>query len=291
MLVRFLSFIVCRLPLEKALAFARAIAWVWFWVVPVRKGVAMVNVRKALGDDAPAGRIVQGCMKTLTMFVVESLRLPRLTRAKADEIVEVRGQEILDAALAQGRGVVVITAHMGNFDLLGCVHALRGIKANIVYKNIGWRSAHAFFFAARRKAGVTVIAPKGSERQILRALRSNEAVGFVIDQHMPKHRGIVCTFFGRYVSTTPAPALFALKTGALVVPALIRRVGDSGHHVSQIYPPIVMEQPHADRAANLRHNTQRMNDWLEAEVRKTPEQWLWLHKRWKVDDNPHGWDL
>jgi KDO2-lipid IV(A) lauroyltransferase len=289
--VRVLSWLARRLPLETALRLARGVAWLWFWVVPVRKSVAMVNVRRALGEGHDPGHIVLGCMKTLTMFAVEALRLPGLTRAKADELVEVRGQEILDNALAAGKGVIVVTAHMGNFDLLGCVHALRGQPANIVYKNIGWRAAHDFFFQARRNAGVTVIPPKGSERQILRALRSNQIVGFVIDQHMPKHRGIVCTFFGRYASTTPAPALFALKTGAVVVPALIRRVGNSGHHVSEFYPPMVMDEPHADRTANLRHNMQKMNDWLEAEVRKTPEQWLWLHKRWKVDENPAGWDL
>lgn len=291
MLVRGLSWLFRRMPLEAGLRFARAVAWLWFWVVPIRKSVAMTNVRKALGEGVEPGRVVHGAMKTLTMFGVESLRLPDLTRAKADVLVEVRNQQILDEALAQGRGVIVVTAHMGNFDLLGCVHALRGVRANIVYKAIGWKAAHAFFFAARRRAGVTVIPPKGSERQILRALRTNEVVAFVIDQHMPKHRAIVCTFFGRYASTTPAPALFALKTGAVVVPALIRRVGDSGRHVSTFYPPIVMEEPHADRTANLRHNMQRMNDWLEGEVRKTPEQWLWLHKRWKVDDNPSGWDL
>lgn len=290
-LVRALSWIFLRLPLEAGLRVARAVAWLWFWVIPVRKNVGMVNVRRALGEDVDPGRIVHGCMKTLTMFGIESLRLPALTRATADQLVEVRGQEHLDSALASGKGVIVVTAHMGNFDLLGCVHALRGIPANIVYKNIGWQAAHTFFFAARRKAGITVIPPKGSERQILRALRGNEVVAFVIDQHMPKHRGIVCTFFGRYASTTPAPALFALKTGAVVVPALIRRVGDSGQHVSELYPPIVMDEPHADRTANLRHNMQKMNDWLEAEVRKTPEQWLWLHKRWKVNDNPAGWDL
>ena len=129
------------------------------------------------------------------------------------------------------------------------------------------------------------------ERQILRALRSNQVVAFVIDQHMPKHRGVACRFFGRYASTTPAPALFAMKTGAVVVPALIHRVGNSGRHVSQIFPPIVMEEPHADRTENLKHNMQRLNDWLEAEVRKTPGQWLWLHKRWKIENNLAEWGL
>ncbi len=279
------------LPLSWGLAYARLMAWVWYWLIPIRRGVALENVREALGKDAPAGRIVRGAFANLTMFAVEALRLPDLNRARVDQLVEVRGQEILDQALASGRGCIVVTAHMGNFDLLGCAHAIRGVPVNVVYKDIHWREAHDFFFAARRKAGVTVIPPKGSERQILRALRANQVVAFVIDQHMPKHRGVACRFFGRYASTTPAPALFAMKTGAVVVPALIHRVGNSGHHVSQIFPPIAMEEPHADRAENLKHNMQRLNDWLEAEVRKRPEQWLWLHKRWKIEQNLGEWGL
>lgn len=278
-------------PLAWALAYARLVAWVWYWLVPIRRGVARDNVRRALGDAAPRGRIVRGCFANLTMFAVEALRLPDLTRERVDQLIEIRGQEILDAALAQGRGVIVVSAHMGNFDYLGCIHALRGVPANVVYKDIHWRQAHDFFFAERRRTGVNVIPPKGSERQILRALRQNQVVAFVIDQHMPRHRGVACTFFGRYASTTPAPALFAMKTGAVVVPALIRRVGNSGRHVSEFYPPMVMEEPHADRAANLTHNMQRLNDWLEAEVRKTPEQWLWLHKRWKIEQNLAEWGL
>lgn len=278
-------------PLSWALAYARLVAWVWYWLIPIRRRVSLENVRKAMGPDAPAGQIVRAAFANLTMFAVEALRLPDLDRARVDELVEVRGQEILDAALASGRGCIVVTAHMGNFDLLGCAHAIRGMPVNVVYKDIHWRQAHDFFFAARRKAGVTVIPPKGSERQILRALRSNQVVAFVIDQHMPKHRGVACRFFGRYASTTPAPALFAMKTGAVVIPALIHRVGNSGRHVSQIFPPIAMEEPHADRADNLKHNMQRLNDWLEAEVRKTPGQWLWLHKRWKIEQNLAEWGL
>jgi KDO2-lipid IV(A) lauroyltransferase len=278
-------------PLAWALAFARVMAWVWYWMVPIRKRVALENVRRALGDAAPRHAIVRGCFANLTMFAAEALRLPDLTRELVEALVEVQGQEHLDAALALGRGAVVISAHMGNFDLLGCAEALRGQPVNVVYKDIRWKQAHNFFFAARRRCGVTVIPPKGSERQILRALRANQVVAFVIDQHMPKHRGVACRFFGRYASTTPAPALFALKTGAVVVPALIRRVGYSGRHVTQIFPPIAMEEPHAERADNLRHNMQRLNDWLEAEVQKTPEQWLWLHKRWKIEQNLAEWGL
>jgi KDO2-lipid IV(A) lauroyltransferase len=279
------------IPLPLALAYARAVAWVWYWLVPIRKSVALENVRRALGDEAPRHTIVRRCFANLTMFAAEALRLPALTREDVERRVEVRGQAFLDAALAAGRGVIVVSAHVGNFDLLGCAHALRGVPANVVYKDIRWKPAHDFFFAARRRCGVTVIPPKGSERQILRALRANQVVAFVIDQHMPKHRGVACTFFGRYASTTPAPALFALKTGAVVIPALIRRVGNSGQHVSEFFPPMNMEEPHADRAENLKHNMQRMNDWLEAEIRKTPEQWLWLHKRWKIEQNLAEWGL
>lgn len=292
-MVRALARLVCALSPRAAARLARLFAWLWYTAVPIRKRVSLANVARVFPDASRAQRraIVRRSFENLCLFAVESLRLPLLTPELSASLVERRGFEHLERALARGKGVVVVTAHLGNFDLLGASQAIRGIPVHALYKPIAWRSAHEFFFGVREACGVKIIAPKGSERAILKALRAGEAVAFVIDQHMPKQRGIVTTFFGQLVSTTPAPALFALKTDATLLPATIRRAEDGIHHVVTIDPPLALERPFGESSADIRHNTERLNRWLEQKILENPGQWLWAHRRWKVQDHPEGWEI
>ncbi len=137
----------------------------------------------------------------------------------------------------------------------------------------------------------TSIAPQRSKDDIRAVLKRGEIVVFIIDQYMVSYRGIVCEFFGQLASTTPAPTRFALETGAPIVPLWTYRKGRSGAHVLCIEPELVLETPYEDRDANLRHNTERLNRLVESWIRQQPEQWLWLHRRWKVQDNPEGWSI
>jgi len=108
---------------------------------------------------------------------------------------------------------------------------------------------------------------------------------------MARHRAIVCEFFGGLAATSPAPARFALETGATIIACHIERADDAGHHILKIEPPFVLETPYQDFDANVRHNTERLNRMIEGWIRAVPEQWLWLHRRWKVDDDPTGWEI
>lgn len=268
--------------------------WLWFYVLPVRRGVALRNIERALGDELDTRRrrtIIKRCLQHQALFGVESLRFPLMNEEQSKLRVARRGYEHMQAAIDRGKGVVAVTAHVGNFDLLGVSQAYRGMPLAIIYKDIHWKPGHDFFFGQRRAAGILPILPKGSEREIIRALRKGMVVAFVIDQHMPAHRGMATEFFGMLASTTPAPVLFAQRTGATLLTSHIHREGLSPNHVWEIDPPMTIEEPHDDRKANLRHNTERLNRWLEGVVRRHPEQWLWLHKRWKLEDDPTGFEL
>lgn len=292
--LRLLSKLFCLLPERAALAFGRAVGWLWFHVFPVRRRVALRNIERAMGDELerPEQRaVIRRCLQNQALFGVEALRFPLLDREESERLVERRGYEHMQAAIERGKGVVAVTAHVGNFDLLGVSQALRGLPLAIIYKDIHWKAGHKFFFGQRRAAGILPILPKRSEREILKALRKGMVVAFVIDQHMPPHRGMATEFFGMLASTTPAPVLFALRTGATLVTSHIHREGLSGKHVWEIDAQTPLEEPFEDRKANLRHNTDKLNRWLEGVVRRYPEQWLWLHKRWKVEDNPEGFEL
>ncbi len=293
-MILFLSRLLSRLSLAHALRFGRFVGWLWFWLVPVRLGVARRNIARVFGATLSCRerrRLLRRSLDHLGMYGVECLRLPELTRERLHELVRCEGLEHIEAALAGGRGAVCVTAHMGSFDLLACGSALLGVPLNVVFKDISWKPAQDFWRAIRESSGIKVIAPRKSKDEIVAALARNEVVAFAVDQHMARHRAIVCEFFGGLAATTPAPARFALQTGAALFTGHIERATKPGHHVLLVDPPFALEEPYGDLEANIRHNTERLNRVVEGWVRKAPEQWLWLHRRWKVDDNPEGWAI
>lgn len=281
------------LPLAWALAVGRACGWLWYWVLPVRLGVARKNLRRVFGaskTSAELRRILRRNVEHWAMYGVEALRLPYLDDARARELVRREGVEHLTAAQARGKGCVAVTAHMGSFDLLACSSAFLGVPVSVVFKDIAWRPARDFLFAVRERTGLRVIPPRGSKEEIRATLARNGFVAFPVDQHMAPFRAIVCEFFGQLAATSPAPARFALETGASVITVHIERDGPSGHHHMKI-EPFELETPHADHEANVRHNTERLNRVIEGWIRSAPDQWLWMHRRWKVHDEPAGWDV
>lgn len=292
--LKLISVFLVMLPLSWSLWIGRALGRLWHYGIPIRRGIARRNVARVFEDKLSPReqrRMVRRCFENLGMFAVEVFRLPALSAAQSERLVERQGWHHLEQALQKGRGVIAVTAHMGNYDLAASSQAIRGVPINAVVKQIHWHPAHRFIVGARERAGLKLIAPRKSKDDIRKSLHQGEIVTFVIDQHMVPHRGIVCRFFGQLASTTPAPTRFALETGAPIIPLWIRRTKSKGHHVLIIEPEFVLETPHTDHNANLRHNTERLNRLVESWIQQEPEQWLWLHQRWKVQDNPEGWSI
>ena len=119
----------------------------------------------------------------------------------------------------------------------------------------------------------------------------NEIVAFLVDQHLPPHRAIVCEFFGQLAATTPAPTRFALETGAPIFPVTIFRDQKAGYHLARFEPEFKIENQYDDPEKNLWHNTERLNRILEKWIRERPDLYLWVHRRWKVQENPIGWEI
>lgn len=293
-MLRVLSGLFRLMPLSWAMAWARALGFIWFYCIPIRRKVALRNVTRALGDAVSPRRrrqIVRRCFANICMYAIEELRMPDMTQAVSVRLVTRAHIERVDALLAQGRGVIAVTAHIGNFELMGSSQTVRGYNIDAILKDIAWPSAQAFWTKTRSRTRLGQIKPRQSKDAIVAALGQNHIVAFLVDQHMARHRAVVCRFFGQLASTSPAPVRFAEQTGAPILPLYITRDKAPGHHTIHFGEPFVLEHPHKDATANLVHNTQRLNDILEGWIRAYPEQWLWMHKRWKVQDDATGWDL
>ncbi len=276
------------------MALARLLAWVWYHLIPLRRATARRNVERVFGPSLSAQRkrhIVRQSFTNLCYYGMEGLRMPALTRSRAAELVQGEAMQVIAQALKRGKGVVGVTAHLGNFDLLGTSQAVRGFPIHAIVKDISWRAGHDFMQAVRQATGLGCVAPRKSRGKIVELLAKNQVVAFLIDQHLPPHRAMVCEFFGQLAATTPFPVRVAFETGAPIVPVFMVRLPEPGKHRIIAEPEFVLETPFDCLEANIRHNTERLNRLLEGWVRAYPEQWLWQHKRWKVHDKPGGWHI
>jgi len=255
--------------------------------------MALSNIRHVLGNrlsKKERKRLVKACYKQQGMYAVEVFRIPSLTPELAEELVVIRNRELLDNAFKRKKGVILVTAHIGNLDLAGCSMAIRGIPVSIPARTIRSKMVGALVTRIRERTGVSLIPPHRSKDMVRQQLTENKLLVLVVDQHMGKRRSIVCEFFGKLASTSPAPARFGLETGAELVFGIIHREGNSGRHVIE-FTPFELETPYNDRDRDIRHNTDRINRFLEQQILAYPEQWLWLHRRWKVHEEPDGWDV
>ena len=178
-----------------------------------------------------------------------------------------------------GKGVLVLTAHLGHWDLLACSAAQSGIELSVVTRSIKASWLNRFWMEQRGSCGVRLLPEGGGATSILRALRNNEVVAMVLDQHEPG--GLVLPFLGRPAATGTALARVALRTGSPVVPIFLFRSG-TGYEVV-IQEPISRPQT-GDPESDIVEYTKLFLETLESTIRLAPEQWLWLHRRWKV---PH----
>jgi KDO2-lipid IV(A) lauroyltransferase len=275
------------------LLLGRLLGLVWYYLIPFRRGVALSNVRRSVGRDwtpRACRRLVRRCFQRQGMYVMEVLRLPGLTDELGRELVEWQNYELFADGLAKGKGVILVAAHIDNIDLAGCAMGLRGLPVAVVAKTVGWGSAAKFIVRVREATGMTLLPPRKSKDRIRELLARNHVVGLIVDQHIKRRHAIVCRFFDQLASTTHAPARIAAETGAELVTGVVHRKGMSGHHVGRL-EPFELESPFEDAETNVRHNTERINRIVEGWIREFPEQWLWPHLRWKVHDDPKGWDI
>jgi KDO2-lipid IV(A) lauroyltransferase len=193
--------------------------------------------------------------------------------------LSLEGREHLDRVMATHGRALVLTAHLGNWELLAAAHRLTPYPLAIVVRPLdaGWLNTLAE--EARRKTGVELIAKQGALRPVLDALRRGRMVGILLDQNTARRESVFVPFFGRPASTSRALALLALRTGAPILPIFARRA--DGRHRVVIAPPIMPQSRGASEAA-VAELTARCTAAIEAAIRAAPEQWLWSHDRWRT---------
>lgn len=273
------------LPASWAPRVGRGLGWVFGSVFRYHRRWAEEALRLCFPEQTEGwrARVLRENYAHIGQLLVESLRLMYLTPTEVLAQASWEGREHLEEALRRGRGVLVLTAHAGNWEVLAQLLPAEGRTLAIISKEFKPPSLNRFLVRIRSRLGLHILPPHNSYRTCLKLLKQNGILGFILDQNMIRTEGVFVRFFGRWACTTPGLAHMAASSGAPVVPLFIRREA-SGHHVVRVLP--VMEPP-TDRAPEtLRAATQAYTTVIEQHVRTCPEQWMWIHRRWRTQPRP-----
>jgi KDO2-lipid IV(A) lauroyltransferase len=230
-------------------------------------------------------RILRGVFTSLGRQLAEICRFPKYTRANVDEVVIYDGLENYLAARDRGRGVLFLTAHLGGWELGSFVHSLHGYPLRIVMRPMDNPYLDALVRRYRTLHGNSTFGKQDFARGLLAAMKAGETVGVLMDTNMTPPQGVFVEFFGRLACTPSGIARVALRTGAAVVPAFTLWDETLGKYKIRFDPALELVSTGYDDADALT-NTARCTRHIEGYIRRFPDQWLWVHRRWKT--RPEG---
>jgi Kdo2-lipid IVA lauroyltransferase/acyltransferase len=264
-------------PRSFAFRLARVYVGLLDILVPKLRRVAERNLVLAFPDMDEARRwaIADGSFRSIARLLVTLARMPAMTRDSIGEWIGYDGLDYFREAKAGGNGVLFATAHMGNWELSAFAHGLLTEPMHVVVRPLDNPKIAAMVTGLRTMTGNHVIEKKDYARGILRALGRNEAVGILIDQNTSLDEGVFINFFGLQACTNPGFAKVAAHSGAAIIPGFALWNEAQQRYVLKFYPPFTA-------TGHALEDTQRIHAQLEQVIREYPDQWLWIHRRWKT---------
>lgn len=276
------AFCVYALPVQIKYLIGDMLGCLWFDIFRIRRNVILDNISKVYPEKSlrKKTKLARMSLRNMGRDLVEYSYLPFFSQIDLDKMYEFEGEEHISAALAEGKGVCLLTLHLGNGDLALAALSKRGYPVYLISKEFKIKWLNELWFGMREKVGARFIPPRNSSYAVLKALKKNAAVIFVLDQFTGPPIGVKTTFFGHETGTGLGLALIAERADTPVVPVYsVRRPG--GKHLIHFDRAIDFENKD-DRDESLVYMTQKYNHQLEKYILAYPEQWMWVHRRWKT---------
>lgn len=265
--------------------FANFIGRLGFLIAGKQRRVALEGLKIAFGQEktlVQLKKIAKDCLIFIAksgMEIILVIERSQLMKKK----VSLSGREHLDSALSKGKGVILLSAHFGNFPLMLGILSLEGYKVSGIMRYMRDEKAEKIFLEKRRKMGVGTIYSqprKECVEQSIRTLRNNGLLFIPLDQNFGTG-GIFVDFFGRKAATATGPVILSLRTEAVILPCFIVRQADDTHKI--IFEPEFILEHGKTHEETVFINIQRLTNIIEAYIRRYPAEWGWIHRRWKTE--------
>lgn len=274
-----------RLPDAIVAAWGKALGLAFYAIDRAHRRVALTNLEQCFPNKSEAERkaIARATFAHFGQVLLRLLTFSALTPEQMLESAEYEGDERVRLAYAKGKGVLFFTGHFGFWECQAMAHAVKLRPIGVLARTLDNTRLNDLLERIRTNTGNHVIYRQGAVRRVLKTLAAGEGVALLIDQHMHSPDAIWVNFFRRPAATTSTLAAIALRTGAAVIPVFAEPL--PGGRYRFVYESPV-EPPRPDSPDAIREFTQRCTDVLEMHVRKKPELWLWMHRRWRDAPTP-----
>jgi Kdo2-lipid IVA lauroyltransferase/acyltransferase len=254
----------------------------FYHLSPRHRLIAAYNLRRAFPEksDSEIMTIAKGTYRNMGIVAAEFFDIPRLTKETIGRLVEIEGMDNCTRALEKGKGVLLFGAHFGNWELEAAAVSLFIKPFMVIYRPLDSPVLDHLVSRVRASTGNTPLPKEHAMRPMLRSLRKNGMLGILIDQNVAWYEGVFVDYFGRPACTTDGLALLAIHTEAPVLPGHMVRLPDGRYRF--VIGPEVEVTSTGNWNADILANTQRFTKIIEETVRQYPDQWLWVHQRWKT---------
>ena len=280
LLVRLLSGVVGMLPMSAVRAAGHAIGRLVYHLDRFHRRIALDNVAHAFPSRSrqELERMTRATFAHFGAVLLELLKFGTLSDDEMVRLVDVEGAERVNQAYLHGRGVLLFTGHFGYWEVQGLMQPLHARPVSVLARPLDNPHLHDRLERLRTRTGNSVIYRQRAIRKVLRELAANHGVAMLIDQHLHTPDAVYVDFFRRPAATTNALAALAIRTGAPVIPAFAMPISGGRYRLVYEHP---VDPPRDDTPESIRDFTQRCTDVLEMYVRRHPELWLWMHRRWR----------
>lgn len=282
-LLRATIWLIRLLPHGAAYKLGQAMGLLYFAFARNHRRLALANLGIAYGDEkslAEKKRIVLGSFMNMGLNMMDFCRIPSLFRKGFPNSIKVEGIDSIERALSEGRGAILLTGHVGSWELMAAAAAYLGVPLAAIVASTRDPLIDRFMKDLRESYGYETLMKRKEGSDVMSRLRRNVAVGILADES-PRSDGVLIEFFGQDAGATRGPAVFALRSGAPVIPAFIIRVAKPAGHRLIIERPLELIRT-GDTRTDVVRNTELFQGVIERYVREYPEQWLWMQKRWKI---------
>jgi len=274
-----------RMPYRAVRILGNVFIAIGYCFVIKQRRIAEESLKIAFGQEKSQDEIRQiskKCFQNVGQGMVELIYFMEHPRMISEK-VSIEGREHLDAALKEGKGVIAVSAHFGNFPLMLLRFVQEGYKTNAIIRPARDEDLEKYFLDLRSRLGLNTVYAIPRKQCVdvsIKALRNNELLFIPLDQNFGSAAGVFVDFFGQKAATATGPVIFSKRTGAPILPMFIIREGEDRHKII-IEPPFRLEEK-ADDRETIHANTARITQLIEKYIRRYPHEWGWMHRRWKT---------